>query len=76
MALRNFKLCQSTPRCLGDAAAEVAFRVKIPYASRKYQILEEAVWSKFTPQCYTYMNEEELLDKLTTVFYPSGVEGI
>lgn len=55
---------------------EAAFRVKIPYASRKYQILEEAVWSKFTPQCYTYMNEEELLDKLTTVFYPSGVEGI
>lgn len=47
---------------------DVAFRAKIPYACDRSRSLDHVIWGSITPQNYTYLSEEELVESLTRVF--------
>jgi hypothetical protein len=46
------------------------FLSKIPHSCIQQRNLDSVVWSKFYPQSFEDMSEEDLLDSITGIFYP------
>ena len=52
--------------------AGAAFRTTIPRSCVRSHNLKAIKWGAFSPQEYCYMEEEELFDELTGIFYPTA----
>jgi hypothetical protein len=51
---------------------DAEFRVKIPPAYHKAHDLSSVTWAQFEPQGFTYLDDDELLEKLSSFVYAEG----
>ncbi len=51
---------------------DVEFKVRIPSECRRARALTDVTWGHFEPQGFTYLEEEELLQKLSSFVYAEG----